>query len=105
MKELTPKELKQKLVDGETIQIIDIREYHEVDSGNIGGKHIPMADVMEHCDKIRRDCPVVIHCRSGARATAMIFALETQKGFDNLYHLEGGIEAWAEQVDPQIIVY
>jgi len=105
MKEITPKELKQKLDAGETIQIIDIREYHEVDSGNIGGDHIPMADLMAHCHKIRTDCNVVIHCRSGARATAMIFALETQKGFENLYHLKGGIEAWAKQIDPQLIVY
>jgi len=34
-----------------------------------------------------------------------IYILETEKGFDNVYHLEGGIEAWANEIDPQVIVY
>lgn len=105
MKEITAKALKKKLDAGETIQIIDIREKYEVESGNIGGLNIPMADVMDECQKIRRDCPVVMHCRSGSRASAMIFALETQKGFENIYNLRGGIEAWAHEVNPKITVY
>lgn len=48
---------------------------------------------------------VVIHCKSGARAAAMVYALETDKGFENVYHLEGGIAAWAADIDPEIIVY
>lgn len=105
MKEITPQALKKMLDAGETIQIIDIRESHEVDSGNIGGLHIKMANVMKECDKIRRDCPVVIHCKSGSRASAMVFALETQKGFENLYNLKGGLEGWVREIDPKIIVY
>jgi len=105
MKTISCAALKSKLDAGEKVQIIDIRESHEVDSGNIGGKHIPMAEVMERMDEIERDCPVVIHCKSGSRASAMVYALETEKGFDNVYHLEGGIEAWANEIDPQVIVY
>jgi len=105
MKTISCAALKAKLDAGEKVQIIDIREHHEVDSGNIGGKHIPMAEVMDRMDEIARDCPVVVHCKSGSRASAMVYALETEKGFDNVYHLEGGIEAWAEKIDPQVIVY
>lgn len=105
MKEITPKELKNKLDAGEIIQIIDIRENYEVESGSLGGDHIRMAEVMDHCDKIRKDCMVVIHCKSGARASAMVYALENERGFENVYHLKGGIEAWANDIDPKIIVY
>ena len=105
MKEITPKQLKQKLDAGETVQIIDIREDHEVDSGDMGGIHIPMAEVLNRCDQIRRDCCVVIHCRGGDRARAVVHALETQKGFENLYHLEGGIAGWANDIDPKIDIY
>lgn len=105
MKELTPNELKAKLDAGEDIQIIDIRESHEVESGNIDGLHIPMAEVMSRLDDIRKDCPVVIHCRSGARASAIVYALESQAKYDNVYNLTGGIVAWAETIDPEIIVY
>jgi len=105
MKTISCTALKSKLDAGEKVQIIDIRENFEVESGNIGGKHIPMAEVMKRMDEIARDCPVVIHCKSGSRASAMVYALETEKGFNNVYHLEGGIEAWAEEIDPQVIVY
>lgn len=105
MKEITPKELKARLDQGEHIQIIDIREAHEVESGRLDSLHIPMAEVMDRLDEIKRDCPVVIHCKSGKRATAMVFALETQKGLDNIYNLSGGIEAWANEIDPEITVY
>ena len=105
MKELTPIELKAKLDAGEDIQIIDIRESHEVESGNMKGLHIPMAEVMTRLDEIRKDCPVVVHCRSGARAAAIVYALESQAGYDNIYNLAGGLLSWAESIDPKIIVY
>ncbi len=105
MKEISPNELKARLDKGEAIQVIDIREAHEVESGRINSLHIPMAEVMDRSDEIKTDCPVVIHCRSGARSSAMVFALETQKGFDNIYNLAGGIQAWAEEIDPEITVY
>jgi rhodanese-related sulfurtransferase len=64
-----------------------------------------MADIMERTEEIRRDVPVVIHCKSGQRAAAMVYALRNDKGFENVYLLEGGIEAWAREIDPTIIVY
>ncbi len=105
MKSMTPKELKDRLDSGEDIQVIDIREDHEVESGNIGGLHIPMAEVMSRLDEVRKDCTVVVHCKSGKRATAMVYALETQLQMDNVFNLEGGIEAWASDIDPEIEVY
>lgn len=105
MKTITATALKAKLDAGEDVQIIDIRDIHEVDSGSLGGIHIPMEEVMVRTDEIRKDCPVIFHCKSGARASAMVYALETEKNFNNIYHLEGGIEAWAENIDPDVTVY
>jgi adenylyltransferase/sulfurtransferase len=97
--------LKSMIDSGLPHQIIDIREYHEVESGNIEGLHIPMAEILDRCTEIRRDVPVVMHCKSGARAQAAIHALEVEKGFNNLIHLEGGIEAWAREINPELVVY
>jgi rhodanese-related sulfurtransferase len=105
MKTMSPEKLKSLLDEGRDVQIIDIRESHEVESGNLGGSHIPMAEVMDRIDEIRKDCPVVVHCKSGSRASAMVFALQSEKGLENVYNLEGGLEAWAEKIDPQITVY
>lgn len=105
MSQITVKELKNLLDQGRDVQIIDIREIHEVDSGTIGGTHIPMASLMERLDEIRQDIPVVVHCKSGSRATAMVYALRHEKGLKNVLHLAGGIAAWSQDIDPTIIVY
>lgn len=102
MKEITVKELKDKKDSGEDFQLLDVREPDEVEMSEIGGHHIPMAEVMERMEEIRRDIPVVVHCGSGARSSAVITALENHYNFENLYNLKGGIEAWWNEVDPSI---
>jgi len=105
MSQISAQELKTLLDKGDDVQIIDIREIHEVDSGTIGGTHIPMAQLIERSAEIRRNIPVVIHCKSGSRASAMVHILRTEKAFDNVFLLEGGIEAWARDIDPTVTVY
>jgi len=105
MSQISVLELKSLLDKGEDVQIIDIREIHEVDSGSIGGIHIPMGNLIDRSAEIRKDVPVVIHCKSGSRASAMVHVLRTEKGLDNVLLLEGGIEAWVREIDPSVIVY
>ena len=105
MSQISVQELKTLLDRGEAVQLIDIREIHEVDSGTIGGLHIPMASLIERFTEIRKDIPVVIHCKSGSRASAMVHILRTEKAFENVVLLKGGIEAWAREIDPTVIVY
>jgi rhodanese-related sulfurtransferase len=105
MKEITVQELKQKLDNKEDIQIIDVREPFEYEVSNIGGENIPLAGVLIEADKIRKDKPVVMQCRSGARSAAAIMQLEQQHGYNNLYNLKGGILAWAAEIEPGMPVY
>jgi len=104
MKKITPDKLHSAAERG-NIQIIDVREAYEVESGNIGGLHIPMAEAAERHSELRKDVPVVVCCRSGKRAAAVVHFLETEFHFDNLYCLEGGIEAYADLTDAEITVY
>lgn len=105
MKQITVAELKTKLDSGESVQIIDVREEYEVEICSLGGEHIPMSEVLTSSEKIKRDIPVIIHCRGGNRAAAVIQALENNFQFNNLYNLQGGIIAWAEQIDPAMETY
>jgi len=105
MYEIEAIDLKGMIDRQEEVQIIDIREIHEVDSGEIGGRHIPMAEVMERTSELPTDIPVVIYCKSGARASALVHVLRTEKGMDNVRCLKGGIEAWANQIDPNVNIY
>jgi adenylyltransferase/sulfurtransferase len=105
MRSITPLELNKRLASGEEIQIIDIREAHERDICCLESIHIPMEHVMHQLDLIRKDITVVIHCKAGDRASAVVYMLHTRHGYSNVLNLEGGIIAWAEQVDPQMATY
>ncbi len=89
---------------GEDFQLIDVREPSEYELSNLKGELIPMGEVPNNVDKISKDKPVIIHCRSGARSARMCQYLEENFGFTNLYNLKGGIRAWAEEIDPSLPV-
>ncbi len=104
MNEITVQELKQKIDAGEDFQLIDVREEFEYEVSNLNGILIPLGGILIEADKIAKDIPVIVHCRSGARSAAAIMQLETQ-GFTNLYNLKGGIIAWATEIEPGMQVY
>jgi rhodanese-related sulfurtransferase len=104
MKEISVQELKEKQDKGEDFQLIDVREDFEYEMSNLGGLSIPLGGILIESEKIDKDKPVVVMCRSGKRSAAAIMQLE-QQGFTNLYNLQGGILAWADQIDPTINVY
>ncbi|NNM16098.1 MAG: rhodanese-like domain-containing protein, partial [Bacteroidia bacterium] len=67
MKEATVQELKQKIDNKESFQLIDVREEHEFEEANLNGELIPMGELMMNIDKIKKDIPVILYCRSGVR--------------------------------------
>lgn len=105
MKEVTVQQLKQMRDAGEKHQLIDVREDYEVDICSIDATHIPMAEVLDRAEEIRKDIPVIVHCRSGARSANVISALEMQLGYTNLHNLKGGILAWANEIDNSLETY
>ena len=104
MKEITVEELKAKIDNNEDFQLIDVRETFEYETSNIDGENIPLAEVILEQDKIAKDKPVVVHCRSGKRSAQAILLLE-REGFDNLANLQGGILAWRDAFDSDMQVY
>lgn len=105
MKEVTVEDLKQKIDNNEPFQLIDVRETFEYETSNLDGLNIPLGGILIEADKIDRDKPVIVQCRSGKRSAAAIMQLEQVHGFDNLYNLKGGILAWQEAFDPDMQVY
>ncbi len=105
MKSINAVELNEWKMSGKPHQLIDIRELYEVETCTIGGENIVMSEIFTHLDDIKKDIPVVIHCKSGKRSSAVVHALEQKTGMKNLYTLEGGILAWIEEVDPTMVKY
>src|SRR5690606_9422666 len=104
MKEITVQELKEMMDRNEQFQLIDVREPFEYEVSNLNGLNIPLAGILIEQDKIAKDIPVIIQCRSGKRSAQAVMLLE-QQGFTNLANLKGGILAWRDEIDPEMDVY
>ena len=101
---ITPLQLSQWRAQGTHHQLIDIREDYEVATCTIAGLHIPMGEISARVDEIRKDIPVIIHCKSGRRSGAVVEHLQ-RLGFTNVSSLEGGIIAWIDAIDPTLERY
>ena len=105
VRQISPKELKKKLDNGEQLTLIDVREPHERQIASLGGDLIPMNTVLDALAKIPRDGTVVVYCRSGGRSGKVVEALQAQCGYTNLWNLEGGILRWSDEVDSSVQKY
>ena len=104
MKEISVQELKDMMDHNVEFQLIDVREPFEYEVSNLNGINIPLSGVVIESEKISKDVPVIIQCRSGKRSAQAVMLLE-QEGFTNLSNLAGGILAWKEAFDPEMDVY
>ena len=103
MKTITVQELKALKDKNADFQLIDVREEHEYEAANLGGILIPLATILQNADKIAKDKQVIVHCRSGKRSAAAILQFE-KLGLTNLFNLEGGILAYAQEIDESLDV-
>ena len=102
---MSPHELKRKMNAGEPFKLIDVREPFEYEIARIdGAKLIPLGEITERIDELEREQPIVVHCHSGKRS-AQAVQLLLQRGFTKVYNLEGGIDAWSDQIDPNVPKY
>ncbi|MVZ63156.1 rhodanese-like domain-containing protein [Sphingobacterium humi] len=104
MKEISVQELKDMMDHNIEFQLIDVREPFEYEVSNLNGLNIPLSGVVIESEKISKDIPVIVQCRSGKRSAQAVMLLE-QQGFTNLANLQGGILAWKESFDPEMVVY
>jgi sulfur-carrier protein adenylyltransferase/sulfurtransferase len=98
-------ELKRKMDAHELFELIDVREAFEYEIARIdGAKLIPLGEIAERVDELPRERPIVVHCHSGQRSAQAVRLLQ-QRGFDKVYNLEGGIDAWSDQIDSSVPKY
>lgn len=91
---------KQWLDDGKVHQLIDIRENYELENCTLNGLHIPMADIMNQLHQIHEG-DVVVHCNSGKRSDAVVFALRQKLQRMDIHSLEGGIQHYVNLYLPE----
>lgn len=119
---VTVHEVKSALENGDDVLVIDVRDPHEWDISAIDGTlRIPKPDIQlakngiqagrklweeTVLGEIPKDKTLYVHCRSGVRSADSIgFLSEIGYDLDKMYNVEGGILAWADEIDPEMPKY
>lgn len=105
--EISALELKDKLDNGDTPVILDIRESHELNIAKLDNTlHIPMGEVANRLSELEKfkDQEIIVYCRTGARSARCTDFLQSN-GFLKALNLTGGIHAWSDDVDPEVMKY
>lgn len=85
--------------------ILDVRTPGELAVASIDGViHIPMNDITSRFDELDETQNIVVMCHHGYRSMQVAMYL-TQKGFENVSNLAGGIDAWSCHIDSKIPRY
>jgi adenylyltransferase/sulfurtransferase len=104
MTDITVEELKKCLDRGDDLFVLDVREPHEYQICNIGGYLIPLNDLPKRVSELDSSREIVVHCKMGGRSAKAADFLR-QSGFTKVHNLTGGINAWAERIDPKVPKY
>jgi len=103
--EIYPEDLKPRLDRGERIFILDVREPEEVAVAAFPrATHIPVGDVPSRLSELDPDRETVVVCHHGIRS-AQVAVYLARMGFERVYNLVGGIDAWSSSVAPDVPRY
>ena len=89
--------------------LLDVREDWEVALAAIQPpgaalRHIRMGEIARRFSELPAGQPIVCLCHHGVRSLQVAAFLE-QRGFEQVFNLSGGIDAWSCQVDPSVARY
>ena len=106
---VTPEELHELLQrpGPRPVRIVDVREPDEFDICKIDwAELIPLSQLSVEAPKrlIDKDKPLVVYCHHGMRSAWAANWLRAM-GYENVYNLTGGINAWAERIEPGMARY
>ncbi|HHY88477.1 MAG TPA: molybdopterin-synthase adenylyltransferase MoeB [Chloroflexi bacterium] len=102
--EISPRELAERLRSGR-IQLVDVRDPVEQQISALpGALNAPWDRVELALADMDRDADLVLFCRSGDRSARAVKRL-LRAGFKSVRSLRGGLNAWAEEVDPEMRKY
>lgn len=104
---VTPRELRELLDSGKPVALIDVREPVEWEINHIEGAELIPKSALEAgagLAKLPQDRVAVLYCKTGVRSAEALAAVK-KAGFADALHLQGGIVAWAKQLEPDMVMY
>ena len=104
---ITPRELRELARLRQQVALIDVREPVEWDINHIDGAELIPSRRSSSGDglaKLPHDRTPVLYCKTGVRSAEALAAVKNA-GFADAVHLQGGIVAWAQQLEPDMVMY
>ena len=104
---VTPLELRDMIDAGKPVALIDVREPAEWAINHIEGAELIPKSTLDSgagLARVPQDRIAVLYCKTGIRSAEALLALK-QAGFADALHLQGGIVAWARQLEPDMVMY
>jgi rhodanese-related sulfurtransferase len=105
--ELTPTAFRErwKQAEEDQVTLLDVREPEELALAALAeAVHIPMAEIPQRLGELSPHRTIVVMCHSGGRSR-LIARFLTESGFEQVFNLAGGIDAWSQQIDSSIPRY
>jgi rhodanese-related sulfurtransferase len=103
--EITPQELKARMDRGDYPVVLDVREAEEVALAAFPyAVHIAMGELPSRVSELDPEREVVVVCHHGIRS-AQVAGYLSSIGFERVFNLIGGIDAWSVSVDPAMPRY
>lgn len=103
--DITPGELEAQLKAGTSLCLVDVREPHELEISHMDGtRNIPLGQLAMRSHELDPQDEIILICKAGVRSTRALHIL-LGAGFRKLHNLQGGLNAWAKEIDPSQPVY
>lgn len=105
MSEISVEQLAQWRASGRDFVLLDVREPRELEAASLpDAMHVPMREVSAHLEKLDPSAEIAVLCHHGGRSDYVARFLRAH-GFQRVYNVDGGIDAYAQRVDPKIPRY
>jgi adenylyltransferase/sulfurtransferase len=104
---ITAAELKELLDSDKPVYLVDVREPAEWEIVNIpGATLIPKDEILrgDALANLPQDKQIVMYCKTGVRSAETLAAVKNA-GFRDAVHVQGGVTAWVNQIDPSLPSY
>jgi adenylyltransferase/sulfurtransferase len=104
---ITATELKELLDSDKPVYLVDVREPAEYEIVSIPGAHLIPKDEILRGDALAslpQDRQIVMYCKTGVRSAETLAAVKNA-GFADAVHVQGGVTAWVNQIDPSLPSY
>ena len=104
-------DLQERLERGEPIQLVDVREEQELTMARLPHAvvHLPLSRSTEWIatvnERLDRERPVAVLCHAGVRSWNFGCWLIQEHGYEEVWNLQGGIDAWRVEADPSVPRY